>query len=333
VVRARTLACVAASALWLAAGACGKVLGIHDSHLRDAAAGSPGDGAAGDGGAGRGDAGGVTGAGGASGAGGLMGGAGAAAGTGGAGGAAGTGVDAHPSDDTRTDVKDAGDEAVVKDAAAEAPPTCKPNPPTPVVAFQLASGPNNGDTTTGACEYPNDFLPRDKPGAHHYYVAASSELFALGLCGACLVVENTQGAFEVQVIDSTTLSKTINVDSAVFQGLGGNNPTVKVHVAPCDYGGTIQAAFRGQDDAAVILYNFSTRPKKVEISSPDGTPPYRLMTPPQQGNYWVPPGNYTPGSSAKLRLTDDYGSVIETAALRIDGSYQETGVQFAPCTP
>jgi hypothetical protein len=58
-----------------------------------------------------------------------------------------------------------------------------------------------------------------------------------------------------------------------------------------------------------------------------------LMTPPQQGNYWVPPGNYTPGSSAKLHLTDDYGSVIETAALRIDGSYHDTGVQFAPCTP
>jgi hypothetical protein len=139
----------------------------------------------------------------------------------------------------------------------------------------------------------------------------------------------------VQVIDTTTLSGVISVDRAVDRQLDptGSNPNVKVHVEPCDYGGTIKAAFRGQNDPAVILYNFSTRPSAVWIQGIGNATWTQLFRTPY--NYWEPLGGYSPGGgSAKLRLTNDAGSIVETAAfVAIDGVFHDTGAQFPPCTP
>jgi hypothetical protein len=325
-VRAGTRAWSVWLALIVAAAGCEKILGIHDSHPRDGGADGPG--AAGSAGAPPSD--------GSAGAGGALagnGGAGAGGATGGRGGvgAAGAAPDAGPTGDAMADTSEVGDASPPPDAATEAPPPkCPSSDIQTVTMFESDSGPHGTDKNVGACGFP---LPVLDP--NHDYADAPDSLLGKGTaCGACLLVSYQGNSVEVQIIDSSGTAA-INIDPEAYLKIDptGSNPMVNVRFVPCNYGGTIRAQFRGQDDPAVLLYGFSTRPMTVEVMGPGTNAPWTMLRQ-MTSSYWEPPGGYSPGGiSARLRLTDELGAVVTTDALAIDGAFHDTGKQFPICAP
>jgi hypothetical protein len=338
-------------------GACGKILGIHDSHLRDGGvAGAQGDGSvsdgahagiggatagaggaaagaggatAGAGGAAAGAGGAVAGAGGAGSAGATAGAGGGAAGKGGAGGgAAGTGGAAGSGGGAGTDA------GVPTDAGDGGLPTLCPTAATRVVTALLLAGDPRTATLPGSCEYPGSILP-----AGRAYAAVGSSLYnAAAGCGACLVVEDLAGTHsaEVQVIDwvpGAANNDVINIEPkthAMFS-VGGNNPMVRVHFAPCSYQNTtIKVAFSDNNYAAALLFDYRTAPTKVEIRAMGAT----AWTPLVHVDYnrWNPPVGYSaPSGMAALRLTNASGDVVTTDNLAITPPFRDTGRQFPAC--
>jgi hypothetical protein len=325
--------------LTLAAG-CGRVLGIHDSHLRDGGAATGGGSDAGPdrGGAG---SGGLAGTGGPAGAGAAGTGGVAGAGGAGTGGGAGTNGSAGTSGgagagtpDAAADARDAASvdaDAGVKSDASDGPPApmCPAAPTQMVTAYIYAFGPH-GAAGLGQCGFPSEILPPER-----YYGAVGPALYAgSAACGGCLVVEDVARtkSVEVQIIDSTGTDSAISIDapSHAMLSVNGNNPTVRVHFAPCSYKNTtIKAAFKEAGFAAAILFDHRTRPTKVEIRGQNDTSWISLVR--QNFNYWFPPAMYTSGGPAALRITDEAGSVVTTDALAITPAFRDTARQFPAC--
>ncbi|MDB4982614.1 MAG: hypothetical protein JWM82_3366 [Myxococcales bacterium] len=304
----------------LATGGCERALGIHGSHARDASAGTDG---------GPGDA--------------TLDAVRDAIAEAASNDTAA--VEVSPAEDrpSSVDAHDGPDGQATSDAASDAASTdapvlmCAAAPKQTVTLYEYADGPNGPNVTAApdACGYSFSVLPKS-----HSYAAVSPAVGKAAACGACLVVENLAGSksAEVQVIealnDNTSggVAGVVSVEASVLSALSPNGSQVRVHYAPCSYGGTIQAAFKETNFAAAILFNQRTRITKVDIRGAGALAWTPMTLAPY--NYWEPPAGYAPNATtAALRLTDEAGSVVQTPDLPIGRTFHDTGVQFPVCTP
>ena len=262
------LALAVATATVLTAGACQKLVGIHD-YRRDAGTATGGSGGRG----------GAAGRGGASGVDGTAGRDGSAFDS----GSAGASPDAQDSD-ARSD----GGRSWTAGDAGPGLKAC-PSPTTywTGIAYRLSSGPHSANNGQGECGFPNAALP-----AAMAYAAVDHTLFnSMPSCGACLHVEHASdpSAFaDVAVIDAigditASGGRSFAVDDAVHDLLmpTGDNPPIKAWVVPCRDPQTIKLTFQSPGGVPAIKV-FDTRLPVTAVEIKTGTSA-RLSPPGRRG--------------------------------------------------
>lgn len=302
---------------------CGKLVGIHDSHLADGSAVGTGDT-----GADRPSGDRMTGAGGSGGGGGGSGGSGGS----GSGGA----VDGRT--DAVTDV--VADTMTMPDTNRPDIPFCVNEPVHDGRVIEFGGGPNMGGGV-GSCSFPNSSLP----AATRYYGGLDNRLFEVMPktgCGVCVKVTAGTKQVEVFIIDGvnggTAPPRTVAIERNALIALGGVGggtiESVNFQVVPCSFQDTtkIQALFDITIPMTrVLVLDHRTRLTGVQVLASNGV--WRSLTR-QTDNRWLTAGFMVNNTATQqMRFIDSSNRTIDAPAVPFTTAFSSTGVQFPSTCP